>query len=196
MATPNNAVCTPMPVTPLSFSLLISSPIRKDLPFSPTTASLLPLARVKLPYAGLVVAALDILIVFLNKRSLVVVPPLRRVPSQNHTITLTLDQLADLINRTSQGQMFNPSNIYNQPPQTLDEDEPLFPDNLSFSLTVSGPLGNFNGTPDSAFNVPLFEIPGAPGNLIIALITITAQFYIEQANINGSLDTPARGGSP
>lgn len=196
MAIANESICTP-PVTPLNFSLLITSPIRRNLPFVPVTAAILPLARVKLPYASFVVAALDILMNFLVKRSFVEVPPPRKVPAESYSVTLTLAQLADLIQTASQGQVMRPNSALNeQPPLTLDEDEPLFPDHLSFSLSVSGPFGNFDGTPDSSFNVPLFEIPGVPGNLIIAVITLIAQFYIEQANINNNTKNTTNTNSP
>ena len=173
-----------LPVTPLSFSLLVASPIRRNLPFVPVTAVLLPLGRVNLPYAGLVVAALDIFMNFLVKRSLVEVPSPQKVPTESYTVNLTLAQLADLIQRSSQGQSLG-SNIanYDSSAPLDNDDEPLFPDHLSFSLSISGPFGNFDGTPDSSFNVPLFEIPGVPGNLIIAVITLIAQFFLEQANI-------------
>lgn len=198
MAIANESICT-LPVTPLSFSLLITSPIRKNLSFVPVTAAIFPLARVSLPYAGLVVAALDILMNFLVKRTFIQVPPPQRIPAESYSVTLTLTQLADLIQKASQGQVLRPNGPLNEPtPSTFDEDEPLFPDYLSFSLSVSGPFGNFDGTPDSSFNVPLFQIPGVPGNLIIAVITLIAQFYIEQANIgnntNGTTNTTRGGG--
>lgn len=62
-------------------------------------------------------------------------------------------------------------------------DEPLFPDNLSVSLIISAPFAPFDGSPDTSFNVPLFEIPGVPGNLIIALGLIIAQFFIERSGV-------------
>ncbi|AFM02069.1 hypothetical protein Desde_3800 [Desulfitobacterium dehalogenans ATCC 51507] len=186
MALGNESI-RPLPVTPLSFSLLVTSPIQRNLPFLPITAALFPLGRVRLPYAGLVVAGLDILMNFLVKRSLVNPPSPHKAPEESHTITLTLAQLADLVQKTSQGQVIRPGDASQvSPPAASGVGEPLFPDNLSFSLSISGPFGNFEGTPDSVFNVPLFEIPGVPGNLIIALITIIAQFLTEQANINNN----------
>ncbi|HHY27313.1 MAG TPA: hypothetical protein GX523_11350 [Desulfitobacterium dehalogenans] len=187
MALGNESI-RPLPVTPLSFSLLVTSPIQRNLSFLPITASLFPLGRVRLPYAGLVVAGLDVLMNFLVKRSLVNPPSPHRASEESHTVTLTLAQLADLVQKTSRGQAIRPGDAsqVSPPAAASGVDEPLFPDNLSFSLSISGPFGNFEGTPDSVFNVPLFEIPGVPGNLIIALITIIAQFLTEQANINNN----------
>ncbi|BAE85043.1 MULTISPECIES: hypothetical protein [Desulfitobacterium] len=187
LAIANESIC-PLPVAPLSLSLLVTSPIQRNIPFVPVTAVLFPLARVELPYAGLVVAGLDILMNFLVKRSLVAAPPSPpRTPSESYTVTLTLDQLADLIQRTSQGQAIRPGGAFQTAPSAASwGDEPLFPDHLSFSLSISGPFGTFDGTPDSVFNVPLFQLPGVPGNLIVSVITIIAQFLTEQANINNN----------
>lgn len=188
MAIANEPIC-PLPVAPLSLSLLVTSPIQRNVPFAPITAVLFPLARVELPYAGLVVAGLDILMNFLVKRSLVAAPPPPpRTPSGSYTVTLTLDQLAELIQRTSQGQAIRPGGASQTAPPSAAfwGDEPLFPDHLSFSLSISGPFGTFEGTPDSVFNVPLFQLPGVPGNLIVSVITIIAQFLTEQANINNN----------
>ncbi|AGA70534.1 hypothetical protein Desdi_3133 [Desulfitobacterium dichloroeliminans LMG P-21439] len=192
MATSTESIPTP-PITPLSFSLLISSPIRRNIPFAPVTAAILPLAKVKLPYANLVVAALDIFTAFLTKRFPHEATSPQRLPPENYPVTLTLAQLAELIQNYSQGQgtRLNPTPCRPDLRVASNEDEPLFPDHLSVSLFVSGPLDGFDGTPDSSFNVPLFSIPGVPGNLIIAVITLIAQFLLEQANVNGSTGTPA-----
>jgi hypothetical protein len=72
-------------------------------------------------------------------------------------------------------------------------DQPLFPDNLSVSLTVAAPFAPFDGSPDTSFNVPLFEIPGLPGNLIIALCLLIAQFMIERAGIGTPGCQPKKG---
>ncbi|MEL1133862.1 hypothetical protein AAC978_01650 [Desulfitobacterium sp. THU1] len=192
MATATESIATP-PVTPLSFSLLISSPIRRNIPFAPVTAAILPLAKVKLPYASLVVATLDIFTAFLAKRFTHELASPQNFPRENYPVTLTLAQLADLIQNYSQGQStsVNPSPCRPVPQGALNGDEPLFPDHLSVSLLVSGPFDGFDGSPDSSFNVPLFSIPGVPGNLIIAVITLIAQFLLEQANVNGSAGTAA-----
>ena len=179
-----------VPVTPLSFSLLITSPIRHDLPFAPVSAIIFPLGRVNLPFAGLVVAGLDIFISFLIKRSLVAPPSSYKAPNQPNTVVLTLSQLAELIQRYSQGEDLTNILYSTQAGSLPTEDEPLFPDNLSFALSISGPLGGFDETPDSTFNVPLFELPGVPGNLIVVTISLIAQFLLEQANgnlFNGNL---------
>lgn len=200
MATP--LYCYPpvpvMPVTPFSFSLLIDSPIRCNLPFSPVAATILPLARVKLPYAGLIVAGLDVLMTFLAKRSLIQLPSPNRIPPEMYPVTLTLAQLGDLIRNASNGQPINfpNGNPGGQGFGPVGGDEPLFPDNLSFSLIVGAPFGSFDGSPDTSFNVPLFEIPGVPGNLIIALSLLVAQFLIERSGVGtpGCQPTPKEGG--
>lgn len=198
-------ICIPsVPVTPLSFSLLIDSPIRCNLPFSPVSAMILPLAKVDLPYAGLIVAGLDIFMTFLTKRSFVQPPHPNRPPPQMYPVTLNLSQLALLLQNAANGQIILPparlpnGNPTGQGLGPVGEDEPLFPDNLSVSFIVGAPFGSFDGSPDSSFNVPLFEIPGAPGNLIIALSILLAQFLIERSGVGtpGCQPTPsAKGGN-
>lgn len=197
---------TPLPATPFSFSILVDSPIRCNLPFSPVSALILPLAKTDLFSSNLIVIGLDILMVFLFKRSLAH-PPLPRPPAPGlpeQPLSLTLPQLAELIQAASRGQIplslqTRPGGVpptgYGQDPRQesgqvpgqglgpVGPDEPLFPDNLSVSLFVSAPFAPFDGTPDTSFNVPLFEIPGAPGNLIIALGLLIAQFFIERAGV-------------
>lgn len=187
------------PTTPFSFSILVDSPIRCNLPFSPVSALIFPVAKTDLVFSSLIIIGLDILMTFLFKRSYVR-PPYPRSPvpgNPNQTLSLTLPQLAELIRATSEGRIPLPSGVgypgqgypgrsypHTAPGQGLGpvgHDEPLFPDNLSISLLVAAPFAPFDGSPDTSFNVPLFEIPGAPGNLIIALGLFIAQFFIERA---------------
>jgi hypothetical protein len=139
----------------------------------------------------LIVAGLDILMTFLAKRSLIQLPSPNRVPPEMYPVTLTLDQLAQLFQNAADGKSTFPkgkSTLPNGNPSgqghgPVGEDEPLFPDNLSVAFIVGAPFGSFDGSPDSSFNVPLFEIPGVPGNLIIALATLIAQFMIELSGV-------------
>jgi len=62
-------------------------------------------------------------------------------------------------------------------------DEPLFPDNLSVILVLAAPFADFDGSPDTNFNVPLFEVPGSPGSLVIALLILIARFVVEQGGL-------------
>ncbi|AHF08002.1 hypothetical protein [Desulfitobacterium metallireducens] len=188
--------CNPsMPVAPFSFSLLVSSPIRCNLPFSPVSAMIFPFATVELPFASLIVAGINIFINLLVKRSLVQAPTLHPVqPSLSPPITLTLPQLMNLLQHASEGTLTLPNGSPSgQGLGPVGEDEPLFPDNLSFSLSVSAPIASFDGSPDTNFNVPLFEIPGVPGNLILALAMILSQYLIERTGIGtpGCTPTPA-----
>lgn len=224
MATPYQAQ-EEILVAPLTFSILITSPIRRNISFSPVSAVLFPLARVKLPYAGFVVAALDIFISFLIKRSIVNPPHFFQTPSPNQPTTLTMKELWELLQKEGQPPLQKESNPLWQTSQTapirqvaplrqaphlgqgslpgeqleqsLDstgsEDEPLFPENLAFSLALSGPLRDKRGIPDSSFNVPLFELPGTPGNLIISFVTLLAQLIIELTPL--SSNTPLGGES-
>lgn len=177
----------PFPATPFSFSILVSSPIRRDLRFSPVSAMIFPLASTELQYASMIVVGLDVLMAFLLKRSLVHPPNLSRPNPDLYPVTLTFPQLTQLIHSAINGQQMQPL----QPVQPVPGqgfgpvglDEPLFPDNLSVALIVSAPFAPFDGSPDTSFNVPLFEIPGAPGNLIIALGLMIAQFLIERTGI-------------
>lgn len=176
----------PLPATPFSFSILVTSPIRRNLPFNPVSALLFPLAKVDLPYASLIVAGLDILMAFLFKRSLAHPPNLSKPPADLYPVTLTLPQLTQLMQSALAGQVPMPQPSQFAPGQgfgPVGNDEPLFPDNLSVSLTVTAPFAPFDGSPDTSFNVPLFEIPGAPGNLIVALGCFIAQFFIERAGV-------------
>lgn len=189
-----------VPVTPFAFSILIDSPIRCNLPFSPVSAMILPLAKVELPFAGLIVAGLDILMTFLAKRSLVQLPSPNKPAPEMYPITLNFAQLSELMQSAYRGQITLPNgNSGGQGLGPVGEDEPLFPDNLSFSLIVGAPFGSYDGSPDSSFNVPLFEVPGVPGNLIISTVTIIAQFLVERSGVGTpgcQPTTPSKGGGP
>lgn len=185
VANPN---CFPaVPVTPFSFSILVSSPIHKSIKFSPVSAMIFPLAKVQVPFAGLIVAGLDILMTFLEKRSIVQTPNPNRPPPEMFPVTLNLAQLSELIQNAARGQIVFPNtkNDSGQGFGPVGEDEPLFPNNLSFALIVGAPFGRFDGSPDSSFNVPLFEVPGAPGNLILAAAMFISQFLIERSGNGG-----------
>lgn len=193
--------CFPLaPVTPFSFSILVTSPIRCNLPFSPVSAMILPLAKVELPFATLIIAGLDMLMTFLAKRSLVQLPNPNKLPSHMYPVTLSLAQFTELLQNAASGQItFPKGNPWGQGLGPVGEDEPLFPDNLSFSLLVGAPFASFDGSPDTSFNVPLFEVPSVPGNLLIALATIIAQFLIERSGVGTpgcQPTTPTKGGGP
>lgn len=184
----------PLPATPFTFSILVTNPIRRDLPFCPVSAMILPLASVDLHFASMIIVGLDMLMSFLFKRSLVQPPNLsRKIPNpyspRPYPVTLTLEQLNNLIIASNKGLLPMPSPILSdstvpgQGSGPVGGDEPLFPDNLSISLSISAPFAPFDGSPDTSFNVPLFEVPGAPGNLLIVLGLLIAQFFIEQAGI-------------
>lgn len=159
---------------------------------------ILPLAKIQLPFAGLIVAGLDIFMTFLVKRSLIQLPNPGKCPPEMYPVTLNLAQLSELMQNAANGQNpFPNGNPGGQGSGPVGGDEPLFPDNLSFSLLVGAPFGSFDGSPDSSFNVPLFEVPGVPGNLIIALVTLIAQFLVERSGVGtpGCLPTtPTKGG--
>ncbi|SPF43123.1 conserved hypothetical protein [Candidatus Desulfosporosinus infrequens] len=183
----NRYNCTPpLPATPFSFSILVDSPIRRNLPFCPVSAMIFPLASIEIHFATMIIVGLNVLMAFLFKRSLAHPPMLSRTTPDLYPVTLTLPQLTQLIQAAISGQIPMPSPIQPVPGQGLGPvgaDEPLFPDNLSVSLIVAAPMTPFDGSPDTLFNVPLFEIPGAPGNLIIALGSMITQFLIEQTGI-------------
>jgi hypothetical protein len=161
---------------------------------------ILPLAKVELPFAGLIVAGLDILMTFLEKRSLVQLPNPNKPAPEMYPVTLNFAQLSELMQSAYDGKIILPNgNPGGQGQGPVGGDEPLFPDNLSFSLIVGAPFGSFDGSPDSSFNVPLFEIPGVPGNLIISLVTIIAQFFVERSGVGApgcQPSSPTKGGSP
>lgn len=176
----------PLPATPFSFSILVDSPIRRNLPFNPVSAMIFPLASLKIHYATMIIAGLDVLMTFLFKRSLAHPPNPARTNPDLYPVTLTLPQLTQLMQATINGQVPMPAPLQTAPGQgfgPVGRDEPLFPDNLSVSLVVAAPFAPFDGSPDTSFNVPLFEVPGAPGNLIIALGIIIAQFFVERTGI-------------
>jgi hypothetical protein len=179
--------CPPaLPATSFSFSILVSSPIRQNLPFCPVSAMIFPIATAEVEFAALIVAGIDILITFMFKRALAHPPNLRRPTPEHYPLTLTLPQLTQLMQATINGQVPMQQPAQYVPGQGLGPvgtDEPLFPDNLSVSIIISAPFAPFDGSPDTSFNVPLFEVPGVPGNLIIALGTIIAQFFIERCGI-------------
>ncbi|MDR3584962.1 MAG: hypothetical protein P4L59_06505 [Desulfosporosinus sp.] len=183
----NRCDCTPpLPATPFSFSILVDSPIRRNLPFCPVSAMIFPLAATEIHFASMIVVGLNVLMAFLFKRALAHPPSLCRPTPDLYPVTLTLPQLTQLMQAAINGQIPMTSPIQRVPGQgfgPVGPDEPLFPDNLSVSLVVAAPMAPFDGSPDTSFNVPLFEIPGAPGNLIIALGLMITQFLVEITGI-------------
>lgn len=182
----------PLPATPFSFSILVTSPIRRDLKFCPVSAMIYPLASVKLHYASMIIVGMDLLMSFLFKRSLAHPPDLSGPSSRLSPVTLTLGQLNQLVQATIKGQVPMPAPVSSAPGQgsgPVGSDEPLFPDNLSVSLFITAPFAPFDGSPDTSFSVPLFEVPGAPGNLLIALGSLIAQFFVERAGVGNPTDT-------
>jgi len=203
----NQYVCAPpLPATPFSFSILVTSPIRRDLKFSPVSAMILPLASIDLHFASMIIVGLDVLMSFLFKRALAHPPNLSRTTSDLYPVTLTLGQLNQLVQAAIKGQVPMPSSgssgssvssgspVPGQGSGPVGADEPFFPDNLSVSLFVTAPFAPFDGSPDTSFSVPLFEVPGAPGNLLIALGLIIAQFLVERAGI-GTPNGTGNGGN-
>ena len=188
----------PMPASPFTFSILVTSPIRRDLKFSPVSAMIFPLASIKLHFASMIIVGLDVLMAFLFKRSLAY-PPKSTPTSALYPVTLTLEQLNQLVLSALKGQVPMPSPISSvstvpgQGSGPVGPDQPLFPDNLSVSLFVSAPFAPFDGSPDTSFTVPLFEVPGSPGNLIIALGLMIAQFFVERAGV-GTTNGTGNGG--
>nr|WP_073027906.1 hypothetical protein [Desulfosporosinus lacus] len=185
----------PLPATPFSFSILVTSPIRRNLLYCPVSSIIFPLAKTKIQFASMIVAGLDIFIAFLFKRSLAHPPDLSRPAPEQYPVTLTMPQLNHLIRSALNGEIPLSSSQRSVPGQGFGPvglDEPLFPDNLSVSLIISAPFAPFDGSPDTSFNVPLFEVPGVPGNLIIAVSILIAQFLIERAGV-GNGDNNSNG---
>ncbi|MDD2235410.1 MAG: hypothetical protein PHZ11_10565 [Desulfitobacteriaceae bacterium] len=191
----------PLPATPLSFSILVTSPIRCNLPFSPVSALILPLGKANLFFSGLIVAGLDLLTSFLLKRSLAHPPRLNQFYPGQNSATLTRTQLSQFMQSFANGQIPLPQPVggnkdFSPPDQGLGPvglDQPLFPDNLSVSLTIAAPFALFDGSPDTSFNVPFFELPGLPGNLIIALGLLIIQFLIERTGVGTLGCSPEKG---
>ena len=183
--------CAPqIPATSFSFSVLITSPIHNDVRFSPVSAMILPLGTINIQFATLLIAGIDLFLSFLFKRSLLHPPLLRRQNFEQPPLNLTLPQLAQLMQAAVSSRVPAPPQSfyprYKEPGQDsgpVGADQPLFPDNLSVSLFVVAPFTPFNGSADTSFSVPLFEVPGTPGNLIISLGTIIAQFFIEKSEV-------------
>ena len=194
----------PLPATPFSFSILVTSPIRRDLRFSPVSSMIFPVASIELHFASMIIVGLDVLMSFLFKRSLAHPPNPSRTTSSPYPVALTLGQLNQLVQSALKGQVPMPSSTSSTSSTSSDSsdssapgqgsgpvggDEPLFPDNLSVSLFITAPFAPFDGSPDTSFSVPLFEVPGAPGNLLIVLSLIIAQFLVERSGIGVPTDT-------
>ena len=190
----------PLPATPFSFSILVTSPIRRDLQFSPVSAMIFPIASIELHFASMIIVGLDVLMSFLFKRALTHPPNLSRTTSTLYPVTLTLGQLNQLVQSAIKGQVPMPSPVSSVSPAPgqgsgpVGGDQPLFPDNLSVSLFITAPFAPFDGSPDTSFSVPLFEVPGAPGNLLIALGLMIAQFLVERTGI-GTPNGTGNGGN-
>jgi hypothetical protein len=176
----------PLPATSFSFSVLVTSPIRRNLKFCPVSAMILPLASVDLYFASMIIVGLDLLMSFLFKKAFVHPPKaFHRTPNPYPATLITLGQLDQLMHAAIKGQVPIPLSAP-APGQgfgPVGEDEPFFPDNLSVSLFVAAPFAPFDGSPDTSFTVPLFEVPGAPGNLLITLGAIIAQFLVERSGL-------------
>ena len=62
----NRCDCTPpLPATPFSFSILVDSPIRRNLPFCPVSAMIFPLAATEIHFASMIFVGLNVLMAFL-----------------------------------------------------------------------------------------------------------------------------------
>ncbi|HZK55933.1 MAG TPA: hypothetical protein VFC84_17345 [Desulfosporosinus sp.] len=194
----NQYYCSPpLPATPFSFSILVTSPIRRDVKFSPVSSMIFPLASIDLHFASMIIVAMDVLMSFLFKRALAHPPNLTRATSTSYPVTLTLEQLNQLVQSAMNEQPPMPAPVSSAPGQgfgPVGGDEPLFPDNLSVSLFITAPFAPFDGSPDTSFSVPLFEVPGAPGNLLIAVGLLLAQFLVERTGI-GTPDDTGNGGN-
>jgi hypothetical protein len=153
-----------------------------------------PLASIELHLASMIIVGLDVLITFLFKRSLAHPPNQSSAISNIYPVTLTLEQLNQLVQSALKGQIPLPSPVPGQGSGPVGPDQPLFPDNLSVSLFITAPFAPFDGSPDTSFTVPLFEVPGSPGNLIIALGLMVAQFLVERAGI-GTPNGTGNGGN-
>ncbi|HEY8875670.1 MAG TPA: hypothetical protein VIM32_03355 [Desulfosporosinus sp.] len=194
----NQYYCSPpLPATPFSFSILVTSPIHRDVKFSPVSSMIFPLASIELHFASMIIVGLDVLMSFLFKRALAHPPNLTRTTSSPYPVTLTLEQLNQLVQSAINGQVPMPSPVSSVPGQgfgPVGGDEPLFPDNLSVSLFIAAPFAPFDGSPDTSFSVPLFEVPGAPGNLLIAVGLLIAQFFVERTGIGTATATATGNG--
>ncbi|MDA8443353.1 MAG: hypothetical protein M0Z55_13420 [Peptococcaceae bacterium] len=169
---------------PLSLSILIDSPIRTDLPLSPVGAFIVPLVESNIIFGSIVIAALNLFTNFLLKLQLVHQPHYPTECRELTRITLTTSQLTQLITAYLKGQPQNrPVQAVGNEYGPLGGDEPLFPDNLSVSLMVTAPFAEFDGSPDTSYNVPLFEIPGLQGGLMIALMILVSRYVVEQGGL-------------
>lgn len=176
---------------PLSLSILVDSPLRTDLALSPVAAFFIPLVESNLFLGSLIIGALDLFIAFLMKLQLVC-PPTIKPPSRNSTqVTLSMAQLTRLIAAYSRGMPLDPYLKPGENTGPFGGDEPLFPDNLSVSLMLSAPFADFDGSPDTSLNVPLFEVPGLQGGLIIALLIVLGRFIIEEGGVGCASDNRA-----
>lgn len=193
-----------LPQAPFTFSILMTSPVRSNLPFSPVSAVIFPLSNIDARIGGILIGVLNLFTSFLIKLSVVHPPAKDRPCPPNGSVTLTMTQMSQLMKAVVLGQLPLPplsedsgnsdnDSSDNPPPAPSSElgsqegpvggDQPLFPDNLSVSLSISSAFAPFDGSPDTSFNTPLFEIPGVPGNLLIIFILLVAQFMVEQTGI-------------
>ncbi|HWJ02170.1 MAG TPA: hypothetical protein VNU93_00740 [Verrucomicrobiae bacterium] len=168
---------------PLSISFLFSSPIKTNLFLSPVGAFIVPLIDCNVLFGTFIVLGVEFFVTFLFKCGFVVPPAAPYAPPGVTTVTLTPTQLAQLMTAYMRGQSVSGQLGKLQTTGPLGGDEPLFPDNLSVSLTLAAPIADFDGSPDMNFNVPLFEVPGLQGGLIISLLILIARFLVELGGI-------------
>lgn len=174
----------PIPPTSFTFSVLVDAPVRTNLSLSPVSALLFPLGKVDIRFSGLIVAILDFLITFLVKRSLARVPDPSRTSWPTYSEILSYPEFNRLMQSAVEGNLPIPASTLNaqsnEPLDSSGHSAPFTPDNLSIALMLISTIAPYDDSPATSFIVPLFEFPGAPGNLIIALGLLIAQFLAEK----------------
>ena len=168
---------------PLTTSLLISESLFPD-PDSPATTLIIPLIKIRIPYAYFAVVALDLATAFLLKCC------------YGPAYSLLLPQYASALPDTGALRQ-----IYERPPgrnlsrQQATEQQgatstPLLPVGMAFNISVSSPFYEPDSKVATLFTFELKEIRNIPGYLlplaVLLLYIILRPFFLDRQNRNNS----------
>jgi len=169
---------------PLTTSLLITESLFPN-PFSPTTSLIIPLVKIKIPYAYFVVVALDLITAFLLKWY------------YGPTYSLLAPQYISALPDTEMLRQIYEDSAKQQAAQQSAEQQaslgsPLLPVGMAINISFSSPFSEPNSRFATLFTVELKEIRNIPGYLLplaaLLLYIILRPFFLNSRNNNRKQD--------